>query len=137
MAGDEDTSIEWLERDSREWVVYAIQSDQVTARVTCTYLETGGVEARVGTHSGHYCVEVPANQLETAFTIYTPPDSGILPAVEVNRKTGIHTGVHLRKMLKQANTESEAPAKRPMLKWLLRLVVLTVLAGLLLLFFTD
>src|SRR5690606_20329324 len=108
MPGDDDTDVQWVKRDSREWVVFAMQPDQLTARMTCTYLESGGIEARVGTHSGHYCVEVPEEQFESAFQVYTPPDSGILPAMEVSRKTGIHTGVHLKEVLKKGPEKPEA-----------------------------
>ncbi|MCB9893983.1 MAG: hypothetical protein H6839_06035 [Planctomycetes bacterium] len=138
MPGEDDTNVEWVKRDSREWVVFAHQPDQLTARMTCTYLESGGIEARVGTQAGHYCVEVPLEQLEDAFTVYTPPDSGVLPAMEVSRKTGIHTGVHLRDMLKnqQASGASE-PRRSRRLLWLFRLVVLAVLVALLLFLFAD
>jgi hypothetical protein len=138
MPGEDDTNVEWVKRDSREWVLFAHQPDQVTARMTCTYLETGGVEARVGTHGGQYCVEVPLDQLETAYTVYTPPESGVLPAMEVRSKTGIHTGVHLRDMLK--NPKPAEPEKHVggwLLRWLLRVILLAVLAGLLLLIFAD
>jgi hypothetical protein len=136
---DEDTDIEWLERDARAWVLFVNQPDQLTARMTCTYLETGGVEARVSTHAGRYCVEVPVHQLETACTIYMPGDSAITPPMqEESRKTGIHTGRHLREQLaKQAETASPARPGGRVTKWLLRLVVLAILGTLILLIFGD
>ena len=137
MPGDDDTNVEWVQRDSREWVLFAHQPDQLTARMTCTYLESGGIDARVGTHAGHYCVEVPLEQLETAYTVYTPADSGVLPAMEVSRKTGIHTGVHLRDMLKKAGSEADEPQRGRSIRWVLRLVVVAALVGLLLLLFAD
>lgn len=136
MPGDEDTDIHWHARDLREWVLFAHQPDQLTARMTCTYLETGGVEARVGSQGGRYCVEVPATQLEVAFTVYQPSDSSISPPMaEESRKTGIHTGHRLREgVLKLANPEPET-RPNPLLKWLLRFIVIAALVGLLLLIF--
>ncbi|MCA8914360.1 MAG: hypothetical protein KDB90_03025 [Planctomycetes bacterium] len=137
MPGEDDTNVEWVKRDSREWVLFAHQPDQLTARMTCTYLESGGIDARVGTQAGHYCVEVPLEQLETAYTVYTPADSGVLPAMEVSRKTGIHTGIHLREMLKNAGSEADEPERGRALRWVLRLVVIAALVGLLLLVFAE
>jgi hypothetical protein len=136
MPGDDDTGIEWVERDSRTWVLFAHQPDQLTARMTVTYLETGGVEARVGSQGGRYCVEVPEGQLEQAYTVYTPPDSGVLPPMqEDSGKTGVHTGRRLRQRL----TET-APPEKGYLRlglWALRLAVIAIMAGLLLLVFAD
>ena len=137
MAGNDDTDIQWLERDSREWVLFAHQPDQLTARMTCTYLETGGVEARVGSQGGRYCVEVPASQLERAFTVYTPHDSGIEPPMqEDSRSTGIHTGRRLREQLLASHPEKPRPRRR-LLKWLLRVIVIAALVGLLLMILQD
>ncbi|MCG3183531.1 MAG: hypothetical protein ICCCNLDF_01635 [Planctomycetes bacterium] len=131
MAGSEDTDIQWLERDSREWVLFAHQPDQLTARMTCTYLETGGVEARVGSQGGRYCVEVPVLQLEKAYSVYTPHDSAIAPPMqEDSRSTGIHTGRRLREQLRP-QTETARP--RRLLKWLVRLAVIGALAAVILL----
>ena len=136
---DNEADIQWLERDARDWVLFVNQPDQLTARMTCTYLETGGVEARVSSLAGRFCVEVPAHQLEAALSVYTPGESGILPAMqEETRKTGIHTGRHLREQL-TAKTEP-ATAQRQgnrLLKWVLRLIVLAILAALILLIFGD
>jgi hypothetical protein len=135
----DEADIEWLERDAREWVLFVNQPDQLTARMTCTYLETGGVEARVSTQAGRFCVEVPVHQLETACTIYTPADSAITPPMqEESRKTGIHTGRHLREqMARQAEPEKPVPQGGRLAKWVLRLIVLAILAALILLIFGD
>lgn len=135
MPGDEDTSIEWIERDARNWVLFALQPDQVTARMTVTYLETGGIEARVGTQQGHYCVEVPEQQLEEAYSVYTPPESGVMPPMqEDSRKTGVHTGVHLKIRLTQAARKKRM---RGLGKWVLRIVVLGTLIALVMLVFAS
>lgn len=135
MPGDDDTSIEWIERDSRNWVLFAHQPDQVTARMTVTYLETGGVEARVGSQHGHYCVEVPEGQLEEAYAVYTPPESGVMPPMqEDSRKTGVHTGVHLKIRLTEANRKKR---RRRLGIWALRLVVIAILTALLLVIFAG
>ncbi|MBZ0134843.1 MAG: hypothetical protein K8I27_00555 [Planctomycetes bacterium] len=131
MPGDDDTSIEWLERDSRPWVLFALQPDQLTARMTITYLEAGGIEARVGTTSGHYCVEVPQGQLEQARAVYTPAESGVMPPMqEISRKTGVHTGVHLKLRLTEPRRKER---KRAIGKWALRLAVVAGITALLLL----
>jgi hypothetical protein len=135
---DEQAEVEWLERDTREWVLLAYQSDQLTARMTCTYLEAGGVEGRVATNQGRYCVEVPVEMLETALTVYTPSESGVLPAMqEETRKTGIHTGRHLREQLSRQATVEPRRGHFPLGKWVLRIAVLAVLAGLILLLLGD
>lgn len=138
MAGTDDTDIHWIERDSREWVLFTHQPDQLTARMTCTYLETGGVEARVGTEGGKYCVEVPISQFEQAFTVYQPADSSIVPPMaESSRKTGIHTGQRLRDEILKRNTPSSQRRLNRGLKWALRLILITGLAVLLLLIFQS
>lgn len=138
MTAAEDTDIEWLERDSREWVLFAHQPDQLTARMTCTYLEAGGVEARVASHSGRYCVEVPAAQLENAMQVYSPVESGVLPAMqEDSRKTGIHTGTFLREQLKKQPAPKPQARGSGVGRWLLRLVVMAVLAGLIFLILSS
>lgn len=144
MAQDEEPrpdGVEWLERDSRDWEVLSHTHDQMTARMACTYLETAGVEARVGTSGGRYCVEVPADQLERALQVHAPADSEIAPPLEESgKKTGIHTGHRLREALK--NPEAEPPPKQPRsvertIKWVLRVAVLAILAALLLLIFAT
>jgi hypothetical protein len=131
MAGSEDTDIQWIERDAREWVVFAWQPDQLTARMTCTYLETGGVESRVGSQGGRFCVEVPILQLEKAYSVYTPHDSAIAPPMqEDSRSTGIHTGRRLREQLLG---QQESPPPRRLLKWLLRLALVGAAAAVILL----
>ncbi|MCA8918500.1 MAG: hypothetical protein KDB32_05435 [Planctomycetes bacterium] len=136
MAGNDDTDIYWIERDSREWVMFTHQPDQLTARMTCTYLETGGVEARVGSLGGRYCVEVPAAQLELAFTVYQPVDSAIMPPMaESSRKTGIHTGQRLRDEMRKRNPSGRKLHLSLGMKWVLRLAAIAGLALLLLLFF--
>jgi hypothetical protein len=133
---DEHSDIQWFERDAREWVLLAYQPDQLTARMTCTYLEAGGVEGRVATSQGRYCVEVPAAMLEVALTVYTPSESGVLPAMqEETRKTGIHTGRFLREQLAQRAEPARERAGAG--KWLLRLVVIAILVALLLLIFAG
>ena len=130
MPGDDDTSIEWIARDSRNWVLFAHQPDQVTARMTVTYLETGGIEARVGSQHGHYCVEVPEGQLEEAYTVYTPPESGVMPPMQENSaKTGVHTGRRLRLGLTEPGRKERT---RTVGKWLLRALVLAILTALVL-----
>jgi hypothetical protein len=136
MAGEEDTDIRWVERDSREWVLFAHQPDQLTARMTCTYLETGGVEARVGSQGGNYCVEVPATQIDRAFAVYQPADSNITPPMdEQSRKTGVHTGKHLRESILKQARKQERKRRNPALLWLLRVLVIGALVALLLLIF--
>lgn len=135
MPGDDDTGIEWIERDRRNWVLFAHQPDQITARMTVTYLEAGGVEARVGSQGGSYCVEVPETQLENAYSVYTPPESGVLPPMqEESRKTGVHTGVHLKIRLTKATRQRRM---RSAGKWLLRVLVVAILAGLILVIFAG
>lgn len=134
---EESADFEWVERDARQWVLLAYQPDQLTARMTCTYLEAGGVEGRVASLQGRYCVEVPAEQLDVALTVYTPSESGVLPAMqEETRKTGIHTGRFLREQLAKHSAPGEA-RRFPMAKWLLRVVVVAVLVALLLLLFAS
>ena len=103
--------------------------------MTVTYLESGGVEARVGSQHGHYCVEVPETQLEEAYAVYTPPESGVMPPMqEESRKTGVHTGVHLKIRLTEASRKKRV---QRLGKWALRLVVIAVLTGLLLVIFAG
>jgi hypothetical protein len=134
---DDPSDVQWTERDTREWVLFAYQPDQLTARLTCTYLETGGVEARVGTQNGRYCVEVPFEQYEDAFVVYTPPESAIVPPMqEAHSKTGIHTGRRLREQLKARDPEPERPPRKA-LKWLIRLAVIAAVTVVMLLLLSD
>lgn len=134
---DDPSDVQWTERDTREWALFAYQPDQLTARLTCTYLETGGIEARVGTQSGRYCVEVPFDQYEDAFVVYTPPESAILPPMqEAHSKTGIHTGRRLREQLMTREVERAKPP-RTALKWLIRLVVIAAVTVVMLLLLSD
>lgn len=143
MTGDDPSDIEWLERDSREWITLTNAPDQMAARMTCTYLESHDIEVRVAPRQGRYCVEVPASQLEYALRFHTPNDSDISPPMqESGKKTGIHTGLMLRNSFqspgKVVAPKKPLPAKEPyLMKWLLRLIVLGTLLALALLIFSD
>jgi hypothetical protein len=74
--------------------------------------------------------------MEMAREVYTPSESGVLPAMqEETRKTGIHTGRHLRAQL--ARQAAPEPRGSVLGTWLLRLVVVAILVGLLLLVFAS
>lgn len=108
MPEPDESNVEWVPRDAREWVPLTYAPDQVTARMTITYLESAGIEARVGSQGGRFTVEVPLDQFEEAVTVHQPLDSAIAPPMqETASKTGVHTGRHIRERMTARESELE------------------------------
>lgn len=131
MPDDDSDAIEWVERDTRDWVPLAHSADQVSARMIATYLEASGFEARVGTEAGQFTIEVPYEQYEEASAHYQPMDSSISPPMqEASGKTGVHTGRHIRQRM-AAHDEPEVGPRRG--GWALKLILVLAVAALVLL----
>ncbi|MCC7509726.1 MAG: hypothetical protein IT464_10155 [Planctomycetes bacterium] len=118
MPEPDESNVEWVPRDAREWVPLTYVPDQVTARMTITYLEAAGIEARVGSQGGRFTVEVPLDQFEEAVSVHQPLDSAIAPPMqETASKTGVHTGRHIRERMTARETEQDAEPEQPSRSW--------------------
>ena len=127
--------VQWVERDTREWMMLAEQPDLVMARMLVTYLETSGLDARVGSVGGKYCVEVPEDQYQDAIAIHEPGEDYPPPMQEErSSKTGVHTGRRIKAGLQDAPSGDKG---RPWLRWVLRVGVIAVLCALLLILFAS
>lgn len=132
MPDDDPGPIEWFERDTRDWIPLAHTPDQVSARMTVTYLEASGFEARVGSEGGQFTVEVPYEQYEDALNHYQPMDSSVSPPMqEATSKTGVHTGRHIRERI-AAREEEQLPERPRRGGIVLKLLLLLALAALVL-----
>ncbi len=108
MPEPDESNVEWVPRDAREWVPLTYAPDQVTARMTITYLESAGIEARVGSQAGRFTVEVPLSQFEEAVSVHQPLDSAIAPPMQESAsKTGVHTGRHIRERMISRESEHD------------------------------
>lgn len=138
MPEPDESNVEWVPRDAREWVPLTYAPDQVTARMTITYLEAAGIEARVGSQGGRFTVEVPLDQFEEAVSVHQPLDSAIAPPMqETASKTGVHTGRHIRERMtaRESELDSEPESEQPGRRWvgtLLKLVAVVAAVVLLL-----
>lgn len=131
--------VQWVERDTREWVLLAEQPDLVMARMLVTYLETSGIDARVGSVGGRYCVEVPDDQYTDAIAVHEPAEDFAPPMQEErSSKTGVHTGRRIRAGLGDTAGPDTGPGSgRIWLRWLLRVAAIAVAAILLLVLFAS
>jgi len=134
MTGQGDTSVEWVERDRRNWLALAPMPDMLTARMFVTMLESNELEGRVGTQGGRFTIEVPEEHYEAALALYEPGESGVHPPLEEARqKTGIHTGRRIKQEMATRALERRPPSR---LRWIALAVALAVsvalVAGLLL-----
>ncbi len=138
MDGSDDSDNE-RKRDRRTWLELTRTRNQLTARMTCTYLEEAGVEARVRTQDGHYCVEVPEYQFDDALLACEPADSNIVPAMtESQRQTDMHVPPPLQESLKnpkQLSEEERLTRAAVILRWTFRIIVILILIALLLIVF--
>lgn len=121
MTGPEETGMEWVERDRRNWLALAPMPDQLTARMFVTMLEGNELEGRVGSQGGRFVVEVPEDQYEAALALYQPNESGAHPPLEEARqKTGIHTGHRIKQeMATRAMERNTAKKPRALALWIL------------------
>ncbi|MBX3474162.1 MAG: hypothetical protein KF754_07245 [Planctomycetes bacterium] len=120
----EETNVEWLERDRRQWLALANMPDMLTARMFVTMLESNELEGRVGTNNGQFVIEVPAEQYEAALAVYHPGESGITPPLEEARqKTGIHTGRRIKHEMATRALQRKQLSFKAIMVWLLMVAV--------------
>lgn len=133
----ESKRIKWEPRDTRDFEVLSAEEDQLTARLVCTFLESNGIEARVGSRNGRFIVEVPVELLPQARALHgeDPSESNIVnlpPLQEVSTVRSSQTTVRrIRAELTRRGVATEAPAppKSRRARHVMVLVVLVAALG--------
>lgn len=130
----EEPPIEFIE-DDRKWVPLCTQADEVSARLTITWLESNQIEARLGDWDGEVCIEVPEEDYRLAVGIYDPQASRIVPPMQ---ETSSATGKHTQRVISAAMNEQRRERQeilrqqrgRRHLRWLIVGLLLGAATGL-------
>ena len=127
MPQKKTTRVDWVARDTRQWVAMDTEPDQLTARMVCTMLVANGLEARVASHDARFCVEVPEDHLEMANEVRGGYAEGALAMQEQSADTGTRT----KQLIKERFAKTDRVRKREwtaLAVWLIRIAVLTIAA---------
>lgn len=125
--------------DSRPWEAICAESDMITARLVCTYLEAEDIETRVTELGGRFHVEVPTEYYEMALRVHGAEgfaDGPSAPVVhEVTRPTSIKTVRRMREALASRGikvgpppAQFTPPPRRLKLAWLFVLTLVLAAA---------
>ena len=129
MPQKKTTRVDWVARDTRQWVALETEPDHVTARMVRTMLQANGLDARVASHGGAYCLEVPEDSFEMAMEVRGGQAEGT-PAMQEQR---VVTGTRTKQLIKDNFAKTDRVRKRELTTlavWLIRVAALAIAATL-------